>query len=404
MNRNAVYIRVLLVLIALVVLLAFLNHAPRRRFTESWLPSSFNPVGAGHLAFYQTLQDLHWPVERWREPLSRLFAEGTGNVLLITRATSGDRVAFSGQEIDLLDRWVAQGNTLVLLGALARSDDTRELLRHFGFVLGENPGGNPLAAFLHPLEPTGRTLELPPAAGSDRPGILVVPPADPLPETFPSGTQVLRAYDGQPYLLELPHGRGRVVCGASAQLLDNSFLPRGDNLAIILGLIAPGGQVPRHLFFEESHHGFSAVFALARLLGHPGVRFGGMLTLLGLLAFLSGSFIRFGPVVPLERASGRSTLEFIDSIADLYQRADLRNDTLASLFRETHQAILRRLHLPPSASHALIATRLKEAYPALPGWKKLAQRFDSSDYMNGLAPSGWMRVATDLIQIKSAMA
>jgi hypothetical protein len=129
-----------------------------------------------------------------------------------------------------------------------------------------------------------------------------------------------------------------------------------------------------------------------------------MLTLLGLLAFLSGSFIRFGPVVPLERASGRSTLEFIDSIADLYQRADLRNDTLASLFRETHQAILRRLHLPPSASHALIATRLKEAYPALPGWKKLAQRFDSSDYMNGLAPSGWMRVATDLIQIKSAMA
>ena len=406
MSRNAIYIRVLLVLIALVVLLAFWNRAPRRYSSDSWLPSSFNPVGAGTMAFYQTLHDLDWPVDRWREPLSRLSDYGSGNILIITRSPAGARATFSAQEIALLDKWAAQGNTLILLGALGEWDDTRELLRQFGFVIGDNKGENPFSILLHPLEPSAdKTLSLPPVAGTNQIGTLVVPPATPLPPGLPPGSRVLRQDEvGQPYLVEFPDGAGRVICGASSYLLDNTFLPRGDNLAIVLGLLAPDGQVPHHVFFEESHHGFSTIFALARLLEHPGVRFGGMLAVLGLLAFASGALIRFGPVVPWRRTPGRSTLEFVDSIADLYRRADLRNDTISYLFRETHQRVLERLNLPPTADHAVIAARLKEAYPRLPSWKKLAQRFVSTDYVGGLPPSGWMRVARDLIEIKSAMA
>jgi hypothetical protein len=405
MNPNAVYIRVLMVLIALVVLLAFFNRSPHQASGATWLPSSFNPVDAGHLAFYQTLRDLDWPVERWREPLGRLFDEGTGNTLVITRSTSGASVNFSEQEDALLENWVARGNTLVLLGAFDQWDDTRGLLRQFGFSLAEPTTVNPLAGLLHPLESRDETvLSLAPAAGSNQQGNLIEPRSAPLPIADPPGTHFLREDQGRPYLLEFSRGAGRVVYGASARLLDNAFLGRGDNLAIVLGLLAPDGRVPRHLIFEESHHGFSAVFALARLLREPAVRFGGMLALLGLLAFLSGALLRFGPIMPLERAPGRSTLEFVDSIADLYQRADLRNDMIGYLFRETHQRVLHRLHLPPGAPHAVIAARLKEAYPRLPAWKKLAQRFDSSDYVNGLPPSGWLSVARDLIEIKSAMA
>jgi hypothetical protein len=406
MNRNAVYVRVLLVLIALVVLLAFWNHAPRRSSGDSWLPSSFNPVGAGTMAFYQTLHDLDWPVARWREPLSRLSDYGTGNVLIITRSPAGARATFSEQEIALLDQWTSRGNTLILLGALEEWDDTRELLRHLGFVLGPDKGQNPLSILFHPLEPSSdKTLLLPPVAGSEQADLLEVPPSTPLPIGLPPGSRVLRQDKaGLPFLVEFPEGSGRVVCGASSYLLDNTFLPRGDNLAIVLGLLAPGGHAPRHVFFEESHHGFTTIFALARLLKHPGVRFGGMLAVLGLLAFVSGALIRFGPVMPWRRASGRSTLEFVDSIAELYRRADLRNDTIGYLYRETHQRVLERLHLPPTADHSVIAARLKEAYPQLPSWKKLAHRFNSTDYIGGLPPSGWMRVARDLIEIKSAMA
>jgi hypothetical protein len=405
MNRNGTYIRVLLVLIALVVLLAFFNRSPRNSSGDSWLPSSFNPVGAGHMAFYQTLADLNWPVERWREPLSRLSTYGTGNTLIITRSRVGARVSFSEQEIGLLADWVKSGNRLILLGALGGWDDTREMLRRFGFIVSNNQNSNFISEFFHPAESRdGEQIEALPAARSGETGTLVLPRTPSLPATFPPRSRVLWEQQGRPYVVEVPYGAGRVVCGASSLVLDNSFLNKGDNLAIVLRLLAPGGVVPRHLFFEESHHGFSTIYAVVRLLDHPGVRFSGMLTLLALLALLGSSLLRFGPVIPLQRGAGRSTLEFVDSIADLYQRADLRNDTIEYLFRETHQRVLHRLNLPPTAPQELIGSRLAQAYPQLPRWKKLAQRFDSNDYVGGLPPSGWLRLARELIEINLAMA
>ncbi|MCE0522165.1 MAG: DUF4350 domain-containing protein [Methylacidiphilales bacterium] len=402
-RQNVVYIRVLLVVLSVVILLAFINHTPKRTPQDTWLPSSFNPVGAGNMALFQTLQDLNWPVERWREPLGRLSNYGTGNVLVITRSRQGMKEGFSEQEIDLLDDWVKKGNTLLLLGALGEWDDTRSFLQRIGFTM---PGQTAsVSDFLQPFEKEiGQTLELQPAAGSNQTGTMILPTSTPLPFTFPQHARILWQVRGSPYFIDVPRGAGHIICGASDRLLSNAFLPQGDNLAIVLGLLAPGGKPPRHLFFEEGHHGFSAIYAMVRLLGHPGVRFAGMLALLGALTFLGTSFVRFGPVIPLHHEMGRSTLEFVDSIADLYQRADLRNDTIKYLFVETHQRVLHRFNLPPTASHELIASRLQQANPHLPKWKKLAQRFDSRDYVEGLPPTGWLRVAKDLIEIKSAMA
>jgi hypothetical protein len=385
------------------VLLAFINRSPQRARHDTWLPSSFNPVGAGNMALFQTLEELKWPVERWREPLSRLSRYGTGNVLIITRSPLGSSIAFSEQEMDLLDDWVKKGNTLLLLGALDEWDDTRMFLRQIGFTAPDKM--NSVSDFLQPfVRETEQTMEVQPALGANQTGTMILPRSAPLPAAFPANARILWQNQGEPYLIDVPRGAGHVICGASDRLLSNSFLGRGDNLAIVLQLLTPGGQPPRHLFFEESHHGFSAVYAMVRLLGDPGVRFAGMLALLGALAFLGTSLVRFGPVIPLQRETGRSTLEFIDSIADLYMRADLRNDTIKYLFMETHQRVLQRLNLPPTAPHELIASRLEQANPHLPKWKKLAQRFDSRDYRDGLPPSGWLRVAKDLIAIKSAMA
>ena len=109
MNPTNLYVRVLLVLIALVILLTFLNRDSRRGSEGSWVPSSYNPVGAGNMALFTTLQDLHWPVDRWREPLSRLASSGPGDTLVITRSPVARRVAFSEDEISILARWVKKG-------------------------------------------------------------------------------------------------------------------------------------------------------------------------------------------------------------------------------------------------------------------------------------------------------
>jgi hypothetical protein len=402
-SRNIVYVRVLLVVLSIVILLAFINRSPQHTQHDTWLPSSFNPVGAGNMALFQTLNELNWPVERWREPLGRLPNEGTGNVLIITRSRAGARVLFSEQELGILDDWVKKGNTLLLLGALDEWDDTRNFLRQIGFIVPLR--SESMTDFLQSFERENNAPEeIQPANATKQTGTMVLPRTPPLPITFPPGAQILWQAQGQPYLIDVPRGAGHIICGASDQLLANQYLAKGDNLAIVLGLLAPAGIVPQHLFFEESHHGFSAGFALVRLLDQPGVGFAGMLALLGALTFLGGTFIRFGPIIPLHRETGRSTLEFVDSIADLYLRADQRNDTIKYLFIETHQRVLQRLNLPPTASHEVIASRLQQANPHLPKWKKLAQRFDSRDYMDGLPPSGWLRVAKDLIEIKSAMA
>jgi hypothetical protein len=402
-SRNVVYIRVLLVVLSIVILLAFINRSPQHAQHDTWLPSSFNPVGAGNMALYQTLNELNWPVERWREPLGRLANEGTGNVLVITRSATGARVLFSEQEIDILNDWVKKGNTVLLLGALDEWDDTRNFLEQLGFVVPQSHTS--LVDFLASLRHENNTpVEIQPADTTKQTGTMVLPPTTPLPLTFPTGAKILWQTQGQPYLIDVPLGSGHVICGASEQLLSNQYLSKGDNLAIVLGLLAPSGNVPKHLFFEESHHGFSAGFALVKLFDQPGVGFACMLALLGALAFLGGVFTRFGPIIPLHRETGRSTVEFVDSIADLYLRADQRNDTIKSLFAETHQRVLHRLNLPPTTSHEIIASRLQQANPHLPKWKKLAQRFDSRDYMDGLPPTGWLRVAKDLIEIKTAMA
>ena len=402
-KQNVVYIRVLLVVVCIVILLAFVNRSPQSARHDAWLPSSFNPVGAGNMALYQTLQDLNWPVDRWREPLSRLTYYGTGNVLVITRSPVGAKNTFSEQEMDLLEDWVKEGNTLLLLGALDEWSDTRIFLRQIGFMVPDKTTS--LTDFIHSFQEEKRpSMEAEPEPGSGESGTMVLPPSKPLPITYPAHAKILWQDHNDPYLIDVPIGAGHIICGASDRLLSNSFVEKGDNLAIILHLLAPGGQPPHHLFFEETHHGFSAVYAMIRLLGNPGLRFAGMLALLGALAFLGTSLVRFGSVVPLQRESGRSTLEFVDSIADLYLRADLRNETIQYLFLETHQQLLRRLNLPPGASHELIAARLQQANPRLPRWKKLAQRFDSRDYVEGLPPTGWLRVARELIEIKSAMA
>ena len=402
-RRNVVYVRALLVILAIVVLLAFANRSPQRAARDTWLPSTFNPVGAGSMAFYQTLLDLHWPVERWREPLGRLAATGNDNVLVITRSAWGANANFSEQEIDLLDDWVKTGNTLVLLGALSDWDDTRGMLYQFGFDPGDKL--NTVGRIFAPLVgQAGPDIEATSTSQAPRPGRLILPQSRALPVLAPPTSHTLWLHENDPYVVEIPRGSGHIVLGASDHLFSNGYLVRGDNLPIALQLLTPGGKIPRHIFFEESHHGFSAIFAVAHLLDHPGLRFAGLLALLGSLAFFGSSFVRFGPVVPLEPENGRSAIEFVDSIADLYLRADLRNDTIAHLFAETHQRILQRLNLPPTASNDLISSRLEQAHPHLPKWKKLAQRFDSPDYIQGLPPSGWMRVARELIEIKSAMA
>ena len=382
MTHNGIYVRVLLVVMVLAILVSFLGRGSHAGPRDAWVPSTFNPVGAGSMAFYETLDQLHWPVARWREPLSRLDAQGTGNALVVTRSPAGWRVAFTEQEAALLGDWVRKGNTVFLLGPMAQWDDTRLLLDQFGVTTPKDSEANGLfpAWSLAQEQP----VEAAPAPGEK--GRLILPDGPLLPAVLPRTARALWLKGGAPVVVELPCGQGRVVCVASARVLDNRYLAQGDNLAIVLGLLAPPGGMPRHLFFEETHQGYTETYALARLTGHPGVRLAVLLALLGLATFLGSCFVRFGPVVPLQREPGRSSLEFVDSIAELYLRADLRNETIRFLFDETRRQVLHRLDLPPTAPHELIASRAAAGASRAAGLEKTRAALRFSGLCQRIAP------------------
>ncbi|MEI9998208.1 MAG: hypothetical protein WDO13_03080 [Verrucomicrobiota bacterium] len=219
------------------------------------------------------------------------------------------------------------------------------MLRQFGFELPEKNAS--VSDFWQAFQrDSDQAVELAPASDTVS-GALVLPQSAPLPAALPAGTaHPLAERTAAPTSSPCRTAPARSSSARRSGCSATPYLGRGDNLAIVLKLLEPGGTPPRHVFFEESHHGFYAVYAIVRLWKHPGVRFAVMLALLGALAFLASSLVRFGPVIPLHRPAGRSTLEFVDSIADLYLRADLRDDTLKVLFAETQQQVLARLNLP----------------------------------------------------------
>lgn len=402
MKTNAFYIRALLGVVAFTALIIALFGRKSGGSSDFWLPSSFNAGPRGHKALYTALEDLHWPVGRWQGSSREL--SGTHQVLLLARNALGRRYPLQPLEIEQLLHWVSAGNTLILLGDFAESADAKPLLEAIGFRhLTPVTAGNRLyeqSSEMLSRERPGMTLQA--NAPGNHPLRISIENTYPLPRPSDQATTLIT--DGKAdYAIEQAHGAGRIVVIASASLLDNTFLSQADNLPFVIELLQPRGQMPEKIWFEEAHHGYRTTFALTDLFQQPGVQLASAQLAFGLLVFLSSQLMRFGPVRPLHRKIPRSTLEFVYSLANLYRRADIRNDIVSGLFRDTHQAILRRFNLPPETSHEVLARQLKETFPQLPPWKKLAQRFDSNDYVQGLPPTGWLKVSRELIIIKNTM-
>ncbi len=402
MKTNAFYIRALLGVVAFTALVIVLFGRKSGSGSDFWLPSSFNAGPRGHKALYTTLEDLHWPVGRWQGSPREL--SGTNQVLLFARNSLGRRYPLQPLEIEQLLKWVHAGNTLILLGDFAESPDAKPLLETIGFrhlkpVAVSNRLYEQSSEMLS-RERLSMMLQAP--APENQPQRVSIENAYPLPRSSDQANRLLT--DGKAdYAIEQMHGAGLIIVIASASLLDNTFLSHADNLPFVLRLLQPQGRMPEKIWFEEAHHGYRTTFALTDLFQQPGVQLASAQLAFGLLVFLSSQLMRFGPVRPLHRKTPRSTMEFVHSLANLYRRADIRNDIVSGLFRDTHQAILRRFNLPPETSHEILARHLKEAFPQLPPWKKLAQRFDSDDYVQGLPPTGWLKVSRELITIKNTM-
>ncbi|HSI86791.1 MAG: DUF4350 domain-containing protein [Candidatus Methylacidiphilales bacterium] len=414
MKSDTIYIRALLTIVGVVAVLAFLFGRPSNPDRDLWLPSTFNPEPRGTKAIFVTLSEMGWPVARWQQSYADLSQTGTGNVMVFSRSGYGQREPFVANELNKLFAWIKEGNHFVVLGPISRYEDGAAILARSGYPLpqGFKPPTEGLferGALLLQRDKRGSFDVLPPEGSPffgkikrlilERGDLLHKPPA--------TGTVLFATpVANEPAVVRMPVGAGTVTFVSSPSVMDNGMLREADNLRFVLDVLRPEGpnKMPPHIWFEETHHGYRITYRASELLDLPGLRLAGLQILLGIMIFISSQMVRFGLIVPLPREQVRATMEFVSSMAKLYRRADLRDEVMHVLYEDTLQRVLKKLNMPENSSHDEISRLLGDAFPQLPRWKKIAQQFDNKGiYVEGLAPSGWMKVARELIAIKNAM-
>lgn len=149
-------------------------------------------------------------------------------------------------------------------------------------------------------------------------------------------------------------GKGDVVLLACPEVFQNAALGNAHHLAL-LGALAGG----RKAYFDESVHGLSSEAGAVEILRQWG--FGPLLLLAALaaLAALWRGRARLGPEEDDARETRVEAVDFVDSLAMLYNRALMRRQALGLYERAFEQAVAVRTGLKGPALQARVGELLR---------------------------------------------
>jgi hypothetical protein len=203
-------------------------------------------------------------------------------------------------------------------------------------------------------------------------------------------------------LVEYPHGNGRIVLLSDPFIVANNGINRADNLQLAVNVVTgPGGLVA----FDEFHQGRSATHnALIQYFeGTPVLAICGQFALIGLMVIWSrGS--RFARPLPLPTVDRRSSLEFVESMAELQQRARAHDLALENIYGRVRRVLVRHAGMNHNSPRAEIAARVATR-SGLNAQKLETLMRNCEDAING-APTNAkesLRMVRRLRQIESAL-
>ncbi|MGH7888824.1 MAG: DUF4350 domain-containing protein [Candidatus Binatia bacterium] len=226
-------------------------------------PSSFFTDPTGARALLLVMRRLLPAAEQWRRPFNRLARAGIDGASSLIVADP--KLPLGKNEIESLQRWLADGGQLILLShngwplrnRLAPENEVAEQSERL-----DNDGG------AEPEEATGTLLSrYAPALRWAKPGNFRVEPASgsSIPETdvklrwrrsfaAVDGVKSIASAGNQTLAVEIAVGQGRIVAVADPTMTSNGSLRRSDNAVWLVGLVAGWGD--GRVFFDEYHHGF----------------------------------------------------------------------------------------------------------------------------------------------------
>lgn len=297
-DRRLLFAFLIMVAVVLVVVAVL---APQQD-DQDRTPSTFSSGTHGAEAAYLALDQSGYHIERWERPLSDLVPRVNAHTVVIFAEPNFNRAVRS--------RTVVQ-----------------QILDHGGRVLVTGMAGG----FLLPED---RAQAGSPVAGS------LYPSCDAQPEGFgslaDSGTVHMRAsyewHDPRPnqrvqytcrgnaVVVSFPAGHGQVIWWADSQPLENGFIAKDGDLALLLASIGAPGD---HIVWDESLHDDEAgLWSYAN--GTPVHLLWAQLAVVALLLILSFSR-RSGPLLPDPVVARDAPLEFVYSLGALYDKAGATN-------------------------------------------------------------------------------
>jgi len=285
-------------------------------------PSSYSNLQRGAKASYLLLQQSGYPVERWDQPPQKLPEDGHGTLLIVADPESLPR----GDESSALSRFLLRGGTILATGFLPDS-----FVPKAAATFGDPRVGG---VECKPVAPTRFTR----GGSISQDGPLVWDSTD--------GSQLVHFADekGKAVVVSYSVGNGAVIWWASAWPLENAGIREKNNLELLLNSVA--GY--KRILWDEYYHAERLQVA-----SHKPVRAYkwafAQLAAIALAVVLTFSR-RSGPLVPLAREPRLSPLEFVQTLGNVFRRAQSTQVAVEIAFQRLRQIAARRLGIRGTSS------------------------------------------------------
>jgi hypothetical protein len=307
--------------------------------------STFNKRQTGYSGFLELLQKAGIKAGVWELPYRDLLVQ-KGTLIIIAPIYPA-----SPFEIDQLLKWVKQGNNLVYLD-------------HFGFGAGRK------FLLALDLDTAGETSQIRNETLRLTDGDASKSVADHVNQVFVTANQRLSGADAPllsddkgTFLSEASCGDGKCLVGTVPTLASNfrfSEKPQWDNLQLLLNWIRSAGGGGK-VWFDERAHGYSSAANLLLVVSRgPSGLIILQLLIIFLVALLSlGQRFCAKRQVPVVRRI--SNLEYIEGLANTYQRARAYDMAYHIMFVQLRNKLCRALGISPEDDLTDLATPWAEA-------------------------------------------
>jgi Domain of unknown function (DUF4350) len=339
-----------LILLPLIVVLALFTQDEE----DSGVPSTYSAQSSGAKAAYLFLKEEGYNVERWDETPEELPVEAR-NTVLVMAAPNGTP---SKEQKNALQMYLGRGGRILATGYasswfLPKTDVIPE-------PIPEAVWKEYQPEILSPLSRAG-TIRMSADAHWGKADL---------------GQLVHYSHEGKGIVVSYKIGEGEVIWWAGNTPLTNAGIRQSGNLALLLNSL--GGSKSTRIMWDEYFHAFHD--SLFGYFATPPLKYGIVQCVIIFIVLVLTFGRRNAPIRPAIEPSRLSPLEFVQTLGNLYRRADATRTALEVPYKRFRALLVRRLGL----RNDVTAAELLESAGKRLGYKDPDFENTLKEIMNGL--------------------